>query len=198
MQVLKSSSTRNIDQYRLLHEIAPDYGKSSELMVNDLYDLCRNLKPKSILDFGCGKSNLVDAIGERLDATAYRYDPAIPQYSKLPVSSADLVINTDVLEHLDEAEVALVLADISKIGRNVFFNISIRPAQKVLPNGENAHATIRDAVWWERQVRQEFPRCIRVQSAADEVRFVTWRLPLRVYIGRRVRRGLRALLKLVK
>jgi diadenosine tetraphosphatase ApaH/serine/threonine PP2A family protein phosphatase len=30
----------------------------------------------------------------------YRYDPAIPEFSILPVETVDLVLNTDVFDHL--------------------------------------------------------------------------------------------------
>ena len=32
----------------------------------------------------------------------------------------------------------------------VFINVSCYPAERLLPNGENAHCTVRPGVWWEK------------------------------------------------
>ena len=194
MPSLRSGQTRNVPQYREIHRLDPDYGRSSEYMKEVIVTLCRHLNPKKILDFGCGKSRLVDEVAVQLNATAYRYDPAIEEFSKLPVNEADLVINTDVLEHLDEEEIDLLLADIASISSNAFFNISTRPAAKMLPTGENAHSTVKDAVWWKSAISRAFPVCIQIPSNADEARFITWRLPIRL----RMMNTIRAIRKLIR
>jgi len=40
----------------------------------------------------------------------------------------------------------------------VYANIASYPAQKTLPNGENAHCTIRPAEWWLEKIRALAPR----------------------------------------
>jgi len=174
VQALKSATTRNVGEYRLLHVSDPYYGRSSEQMLAQICSLIAELRPTSILDFGCGKSSLVDAVAEQLNAKPYHYDPAIDEYSQLPLSRADVVINTDVLEHLDEHEVDTVLNDIRSISDKVFFNISTRPAKKTLASGENAHATVKSRNWWRDTIRTKFPVCIEVESKLDEARFITW------------------------
>jgi hypothetical protein len=177
MRELKSAATRNLDQYRLLHIADPKYGRSSENMAGQVATLARQLRPASILDFGCGKSQLVDNVAAQLGAKAYRYDPAIKEHSTLPVTKVDLILNTDVLEHLDENEVDVLLSDLASISQNVFFNISTRPAAKILPSGENAHATVRDKNWWHTKILKHFRECHSIQSNPDEARFVTTAIP---------------------
>jgi hypothetical protein len=177
MGELKSAATRNVMEYRQIHLSDPNYGRSSELMADLICKLARPLQPQNILDFGCGKSRLVDEVAARLGATAFRYDPAIEANSILPITTADLVINTDVLEHLDEQEVDLLLSDVASISKNVFFNISTRPAAKLLPSGENAHATVKNANWWREKILEHFPTCNDIPCQADEAAFITWSMP---------------------
>jgi hypothetical protein len=129
-----------------------------------------------ILDFGCGKSELVDKCALYFKGNAFRYDPAIDAYSSPPKGKFDLVINTDVLEHLDESEIDLVLHDISRLTDNCFFNISTRKAGKILSNGENAHSTIQNKVFWKRKLKKFFPTVVSLPSKHDEAIFVTYRV----------------------
>ena len=172
---LKSSKTRNLAAYSEIHLTDAGYGKTSEELVSQIARYARELSVSSVLDFGCGKSKTVDLIGKLLNCKVYRYDPAIVEYSKLPVSKSDLVINTDVLEHLDIHEVDYLLSDIAAITQNAYFNISTRPAVKLLSNGENAHATVRSKIWWECKIREYFPTVVSVPSYPDEARFITWK-----------------------
>jgi len=167
-------STRNLGQYALIHQSDPDYGRTSETMVDQMTTVCRQIRPATILDFGCGRSKAVDLLAQRLGATPYRYDPAIAEFSAIPASACDLVLNTDVLEHLDVNEVGIILQQIATISGNVYFNISTRPANKVLPNGENAHATVMPKEWWRERLMQSFPIVTVLPSRSDEATFVTW------------------------
>jgi len=143
-------------------------------MVDQMTTVCRQIRPATILDFGCGRSKAVDLLAQRLGATAYRYDPAIAEFAAIPVSTSDLVLNTDVLEHLVLDEVGPVLQQIASISSAVYFNISMRPAHKWLPNGENAHATVMPKEWWRERLMQSFPIVTVLPSRSDEATFVTW------------------------
>ena len=55
----------------------------------------------------------------------------------------DIVINTDVLEHIPEDDLVWVLKEIFNYSSNiVFLNISCRPALKTFKNGENVHVSV--------------------------------------------------------
>jgi hypothetical protein len=80
-----------------------------------------------------------------------------------------------VLEHIPEDDMEWVVAELFRYAtRFVFANIACYPAHRVLPNGANAHCTVRPAKWWRRlvdavasrhaDVRYEF----RLQSRRDD------------------------------
>lgn len=108
-------------------------------------ELVEFLQPKTILDYGCGKGGLVKALAEKYpQIKVYGYDPAVPEFENMPVDEVDLVVNTDVLEHIPEDELAETVERISKLSKNVFFQLHHEKAVAVLPNGENAHCTVRE------------------------------------------------------
>lgn len=77
------------------------------------------------------------------------YDPGHLPYCTLPVGQFDGVICTDVLEHCPEQDLPWIIGELfGYAGLFVFASVAVYPADKHLPNGENAHATIRDPLWW--------------------------------------------------
>lgn len=77
------------------------------------------------------------------------YDAAYLPHSTLPGGMFDGVISTDVLEHCPEEDIPWILDEIFGYARKfVFAYVSCYPARKRLPNGENAHCTIRPPDWW--------------------------------------------------
>lgn len=187
---LKSGSTRNLQQYRELHLAHPGYGKSSRHLVDFIARAIRagqdadpSWKPATILDFGCGKSRAVDGVAEKLGLTPYRYDPAIEGIDVLPVTQADVVMNTDVLEHLDQNEVDLLLTDVKALSGRVFFHIATAPAGKDLPSGENAHATVQPTAWWAARLKEHFPTVTELPAAPNRASFVTWAVPEKAMRG---------------
>ena len=58
--------------------------------------------------------------------------------------------NFDVLEHIYVSDVATVLRDIfSHAKKLVILNVACYEANALLPNGENAHITVRNPHWWK-------------------------------------------------
>ena len=58
------------------------------------------------------------------------------------------MILTDVLEHCYQEDVKWVLTENFSLARKfVFANIACYRARQILPNGDNAHCTIRPATW---------------------------------------------------
>lgn len=121
-----------------------------------------SLKPilrasKSILDYGSGGADW-ERLGFDIDSGksakdffnieyVFRYEPArgIDQRTRV-----DTVICFDVLEHLFIHDVTLVIRDIlSLASQSVIVNVACYPARALLPNGENAHTTVRHPYWWK-------------------------------------------------
>lgn len=117
-----------------------------------------------LLDYGSGKGVQYDPVsfavpGEGqwdgvvdywgVDEVAC-FDPAYPPYSRLPEGSFHGVIATDVLEHCPEEDMRWIVEEIFGFAtRFVYLTIACYPAAKRLPNGENAHCTIRAPEWWQ-------------------------------------------------
>ncbi len=147
-----------IKQYELLHAEASEYGMSSIKYVPEISLVINYLKPKTVLDYGCGKSFLVNKLSEiHKDVTFYRYDPAITEISTLTLDKYDLIINTDVLEHVPEEYFDEVLKKIANLSDKAFFVLHHTLANQILPNGENAHCTVRPPHWYYKKFLQVYP-----------------------------------------
>lgn len=167
-----------IAQYREVHA-GKVYGQTSELLMGHILRQVAFLPaPRTILDYGCGQSRTSGWLAKIYDAKAYRYDPALPDVATLPDVQTDLVICTDVMEHIPLEEIDRVLAEIRGISAHAFFNISCVRAAEVLPNGENAHCTVRPARWWVSRLGAHFDMVRKVRSfTSNSVSLVTWPRP---------------------
>ncbi len=138
-----------IEFYKQLHKQDAEFGTSSPLYYREVCLAIDFLKPKSVLDYGCGKGLLLEQLKKKYpEIFFYGYDPGVEGKDTLPVKTADLVINTDVLEHIPENEIEDAVRQISKISSNVFFGLHHALAGAKLPNGENAHCTVRPTFWY--------------------------------------------------
>jgi hypothetical protein len=178
---MKSSRTSNVKLYHELHAGDAEYGRSSIKLQRLITTVVRESlrdgsfhKIETICDFGCGKSILIDRVASDLNCIGYRYDPAIPDYSTPPAVSIDLVLNTDVLEHIHESDLSLIFSDIFSLSDYVFFNISTRPAVAILSNGENAHVTIKPGGWWLEKIREYASDSAIIFENEEEVSIITW------------------------
>jgi hypothetical protein len=62
---------------------------------------------------------------------------------------SDILVCTDVLEHIEPTLLDNVLDHIERLTREVaLLVISCRPANAVLPDGRNAHLIIETPDWW--------------------------------------------------
>lgn len=129
-----------------LHESNKHYGTSGHKWAKDVLGLCgpKCFDTQDVLDYGCGKSTL--ALNLPFDIK--QYDPAIPKYAERP-EPADLVVCTDVLEHVEYECLDEVLNDIySLCKKGVFLMIHNGPAKKTLEDGRNAHIIQEEEGFW--------------------------------------------------
>lgn len=146
------------EQNKKLHETNEHYGVSSAKWGNEIKQLAGMFKVESILDYGCGKGELRYALGLMvLSAVDYReYDPAIEGKDAIP-EPADLVVCTDVLEHIEPEYLDAVLDDLQRLTKkSLFITVDTRPAKKTLADGRNAHLIQETEVWWLPKLMQRF------------------------------------------
>lgn len=118
----------------------------------------KKLGYRDILDYGCGKGKL---------DVPQRYDPAMKEFSKEPVP-ADLVVCTDVMEHIEPEFLDNVLSHIKSLAKQkAWFVISCRDARKTLPDGRNAHIIVRPPAWWLEKLSQYFTIKSYVESETE-------------------------------
>ena len=117
----------------------------------------RDHQVRSVLDYGSGGSDwhasgfepesgqsAVEFFGLK---SVSNYEPARTRDS---VQKADCVTCIDVLEHIFITDVPKILTQIFETAdRCVVLNIACYPAVALLPNGENAHITVRHPQWWK-------------------------------------------------
>lgn len=136
------------DEYRQmnadLHEQKPMYGMSGRKWAPTVMALREKYDTVSVLDYGCGKGSL----GKEIPGGVTNYDPAIKEFSR-PPKPHNIVVCTDVLEHVEPQHLSAVLGHISELTRKVaLLVVATRPARKTLPDGRNCHLIIRSAGWW--------------------------------------------------
>ena len=166
-----------VEMYSILHESGASTEKNAErksakqtfpgkmLMehVPAIADLIAKTGSRTLLDYGCGKGQTYQLRDVELTSgetaptlqdywkleSIRCYDPGYAPFSQIPTEQFDGTICIDVLEHITEPDLPWILEEIFGFGRRfVFATIACYPAKKILPNGRNAHCTVRSADWW--------------------------------------------------
>lgn len=135
-----------------LHKENIAYGVGGGRHAPDILKLANSLNTRSILDYGCGKGYLAKAIPWPI----WEYDPAIPGKTEEP-RPADLVVCTDVLEHIEPEKLPFVLLDLKRCVQQLgYFVIHTGAAMKTLPDGRNTHLIQQKEKWWRKQLGKFF------------------------------------------
>ena len=114
-------------------------------------------KNKTVLDYGGGGSDW-DApgfdTGTKQSAkqffqiqSVHTFEPARGLMEK---KKADCGVCMDVLEHIFIEDIPKVVSELFALSKKLLVvNVSCYKAAALLPNGENAHITVRGADWWK-------------------------------------------------
>ena len=145
------------EEYRKLNEQLhenPGYGaNNAHRWVSIINDLTWDLETFSVLDYGCGKGNLAKMMTKM---PVKSYDPAVPEFSATPAPE-DIVICTDVMEHIEPECLDDVIDDLKRVTNIVLVvNIALRPAKKILADGRNAHLILEDIAFWQNKFSKYF------------------------------------------
>ena len=137
-----------IEHYRVVHQTIQTYGTGLTFHLPYLASVLLMIRAKSVLNFGSGKSQLTTLLAKYGVTESYDYDPAIPERSTLPDRKFDVVINTDVLEHIPEQELPQTIQQFKALSPTSINIPDLQKARLVLPNGENAHCTLKTPQQW--------------------------------------------------
>lgn len=149
-------SKKMLKQNQILHSNKKEgFGGSGHKQAERVADFATEISAKTLLDYGCGKSTLRKQLKKmKFKIKMFEYDPAVKGKNKMP-AAADLVVCTDVMEHVEPKMVQNVLRHIFALAhQGIYFAIATRPANKILPNGKNAHLIIEGAEWWMDQIEK--------------------------------------------
>jgi hypothetical protein len=146
----------HIAAYSEMHS-ARFYGSSAtELHLDTVARVVKEINPASILDYGCGRSDLLAHFWLDGQRRLERYDPAIPAFKRMSGTRVALVLCCDVMEHIPVASVDRVLAEIKEKSARALFTISTKLARAKLPDGRNAHVTLMTRDEWKRWIGDYF------------------------------------------
>lgn len=146
--IAMSAKTTISDNYlelnKKLHVDNPKYGTSGAKRADAVVKLKNDLKLDTVLDYGCGKGMLAKS----LPFPIWEYDPAISGKDSSP-RPADLVVCSDVLEHIEPEMLKAVIGDLRRVTKKLLYAVvHTGPAQKILADGRNAHLIQKPAEWW--------------------------------------------------
>ena len=154
---------------RQLHDHHSEYGSGGGEYAPEVVRLCRKRSYRTVLDYGCGKGSMAQSIRSLEPAlTVLEYDPAVPGKTEPPAQPVDMLVCTDVLEHIEPDFIHHVLRHIASLTRQTaFLAINCQPAIKTLPDGRNAHLIVEPKEWWLAQVEQHM-RIERFGTAPED------------------------------
>jgi hypothetical protein len=136
------------EQLKQLHKKSKAFG-TRETIPAEIINCIEKYNVKSILDFGCGKGLVVDALKEKYPKLeVYGYDPANIDFTFFP-ENVDMIFSTDVLEHIEPELLEETLIELgNKTNKVMYHLIACHPAKKYLADGRNAHLIIEQPEWW--------------------------------------------------
>lgn len=174
-------SPKYTDMQKVLHAAPRGYGGRGDKWAGIVLQIAMEYEACSILDYGAGQGTLAKALRSQplRGIRVSEYDPAIPGKDAQP-DFADLLVCTDVIEHIEPDRLANVLAHIRSLARKaVFAVISTKESNKVLPNGRNAHLIIKSSRWWRERLKAAGftlhppPTVVRLETHKEYVAVLT-------------------------
>ena len=152
MEEPKVSAEKLAAEYKWYHKnVGKLNGGSTILSKNQVKKFIDEIKPTTILDYGCGGGT--QYTNEKCHEywgvdLPYMYDPYIEKYSIKPTGYFDLVLCLDVLECLHYDEFHDVLDEICAFGDALYFKIDTNKATKQLRGGIDMHTIQNTEDWW--------------------------------------------------
>lgn len=154
MTLEKLISPAYLQEQKRLHAEPRGYGQRGGKWCQQVSAFAWEFGYQTVLDYGCGQGSLAYQLrlASRFKAeNIFEYDPAIPGKDTLP-EPADLVVATDVLEHVEPDRIWFVLQHLASLTKCAcFVVISLVETAKTLSDGQQAHILLRSVEWWKAQ-----------------------------------------------
>ena len=114
-------------------------------------------KIKSIIDYGCGKGDLMFNIREKYPKIeVFGFDPGNPDFAILPTKQYQMIITSDVMEHIEPRFLNNVLEHINSLFTDIgYFYIATSPSKKDFSNGRNAHLIVAGPDYWREKIEKK-------------------------------------------
>lgn len=146
-----------LEEQRRLHAGPKAYGQRGSKWADVVRGLITAYDVSSVLDYGCGAGSLKTALlqGDALPGVRIsEYDPAIEGKDTWPLF-ADLVVSTDVLEHVEPHCLDAVLRHMRLLARKaVFVVIATVDTAHTLTDGRSTHLIIKPCEWWRAKLAE--------------------------------------------
>lgn len=150
-----------VPAYRAMAGTDNFHGLSILQHADSIGKMVRLVRAKTLLDFGCGRADAYRSPHKvwhqwGLDrANVTLYDPAFNRDDKLPPEGKkfDVVVCSDVLEHVPEAEVDAFIERLAAYARHgLWASVCCRPAKKKFADGTNLHVCVKPYDWWHDKI----------------------------------------------
>lgn len=145
--------------YRLMHQSPKMFrGRLADVYGAEIAELCLRHSATSLLDYGSGKGHQY-SVHRQHETWGFPepvcYDIGVEAFRQKPKGPFDGVLCLDMLEHVPEAFVDHELDEIFRLARKfVYLVIFTAPARKSLPDGRNAHLTVKPEAWWDQRIQR--------------------------------------------
>jgi len=149
-------SKQYADENAYQHNLRNGYGERGYKHLDDVLHVLRREGCESVLDYGCGQGTLAKYAKRVCEVPFASYDPAVAEFAADP-APADLVVCTDVLEHVEPLHLNDVVKHLQALANKaIYLQIATRPAKRILSDGRNAHILIRSPYFWFDTFREYF------------------------------------------
>jgi hypothetical protein len=140
-------SAESLAEQRRLHAAPRGFGGRGDRWAGVVDEVARQHQCRTILDYGCGQGALGLVLRNAGWAVA-EYDPAIEGKDGLP-GPADMVVCTDVLEHVESDRIYRVAGHLAALTQRVLVVVvALVETDKRLSDGRSAHVLLRSVPWW--------------------------------------------------
>ena len=141
-------------------EVYREFGTSGHEYAGEIAMLAGQIAKRygniTLLDYGCGQGTLKKVFPNIVGVEFIEYDPCIEEKSKHP-EPADVVVCSDVLEHIESECLENVLDDLQKLTKKVaFIAICLTRAGKNYSDGRNCHLSQLPLDIWFAKLHKRF------------------------------------------